>query len=118
MTGVAAGGELRARGGVVLATGGFEGAADLQRQFWSMHPVLSAALQSNTGDGLRMAQQAGAALWHMWHYHGSYGFRHPDPAYPYGIRLKRLPDWLAGKGVARGRHDVLDPASIAAAGAS
>jgi succinate dehydrogenase/fumarate reductase flavoprotein subunit len=32
----------------------------------------------------------------MWHYHGSYGFRHPDPAYPFGIRLKRLPDWLPG----------------------
>ena len=87
---------LYARGGVVLATGGFEGAADLQEQFWPMRPVLSAAIRSNTGDGMRMAQSAGAALWHMWHYHGSYGFRHPDPAYPFGIRLKRLPDWLPG----------------------
>jgi len=32
----------------------------------------------------------------MWHYHGSYGFQHPDPAYPFGIRLKRLPDWVPG----------------------
>ena len=87
------------RGNVVLATGGFEGAADLQRQFWPMNPVLSAALVSNTGDGLRMAQMAGAALWHMWHYHGSYGFAHPDPTYPFGIRLKRLPDWRADEGL-------------------
>ena len=87
---------VHARGGMVLATGGFEGAPDLQRQFWAMQPVLSAAIRSNTGDGLRLAQSAGAALWHMWHYHGSYGFRHPDPAYPFGIRLKRLPDWLPG----------------------
>jgi succinate dehydrogenase/fumarate reductase flavoprotein subunit len=85
---------LFARGGVVLATGGFEGSPDLQRQFWPMQPVLSAAIRTNTGDGMRLAQSAGAALWHMWHYHGSYGFRHPDPAYPFGIRLKRLPDWL------------------------
>ena len=96
--------EIRAHGGVVLATGGFEGAADLQRQFWSMNPVLSAALATNTGDGLRMAQSAGAGLWHMWHYHGSYGFAHPDPGYPYGIRLKRLPDWLPGVGL---REDVI-----------
>ena len=34
----------------------------------------------------------------MWHYHGSYGFRHPDPAYPFGIRTKRLPDWIPGEG--------------------
>jgi glycine/D-amino acid oxidase-like deaminating enzyme len=86
---------IHARGGVVLATGGFEGAADLQRQFWSMNPVLSAAMRNNTGDGLRMAQAAGAALWHMWHYHGSYGFPHTDPDYPFGVRLKRLPDWRA-----------------------
>jgi succinate dehydrogenase/fumarate reductase flavoprotein subunit len=103
--GVAAGGRtLRARRGVVLACGGFEGDADMQRQFWQIKPVLSAAVRSNSGDGIRMAQEAGAALWHMWHFHGSYGFRHPDPDYPFGIRLKRLPDWVPGKGL---REDVL-----------
>jgi succinate dehydrogenase/fumarate reductase flavoprotein subunit len=96
-------GETVHAGAVVLATGGFEGSVDLQRQFWSLPEVLSAAVRSNTGDGLRMAQQAGASLWHLWHFHGSYGFRHPDPAYPYGIRLKRLPDWLPGDGL---REDV------------
>ena len=68
-----------------------------------MQPVLSAAIRSNTGDGLRMAQAAGASLWHMWHYHGSYGFRHPDPDYPFGVRLKRLPDWTPGHAL---RNDV------------
>jgi succinate dehydrogenase/fumarate reductase flavoprotein subunit len=33
----------------------------------------------------------------MWHIHGAYGFRHPDPAYPYGIRVKRFPDWFPGE---------------------
>jgi succinate dehydrogenase/fumarate reductase flavoprotein subunit len=89
---------VRARRGVVLACGGFEAAPEMQAQFWQGKPVLSAAVSGNTGDGIRMAQELGAELWHMWHYHGSYGFRHPDPAYPYGIRTKRLPDWLPGEG--------------------
>jgi len=87
---------VHARRGVVLACGGFEAAADMQRQYWQLHPVLPAATLGNTGDGVRMAQAMGADLWHMWHIHGSYGFRHPDPAYPFGIRTKRLPDWTPG----------------------
>jgi len=47
----------------------------------------------NANDGIAMAQEAGAALWHMWHCHGPYGFRHPDPAFPYGIYVKLLPMW-------------------------
>ena len=49
------------------------------------------------GDGILMSQEVGAALWHMWHYHGVYGFKHPDPDYPFGIRPKRLPDWIPGE---------------------
>ncbi|MGI9386248.1 MAG: FAD-binding protein, partial [Methyloligellaceae bacterium] len=26
-----------------------------------------------------------------------YGFKHPDPSYPFGVRPKRLPDWVPGK---------------------
>jgi len=95
------GASIRARRAVVLATGGFEYDPEMQKQFWQLKPVLSAAVRCNTGDGIRMAQAAGAGLWHMWHFHGCYGFRHPDPSYPFGIRLKRLPDWLPGRG-ARG----------------
>jgi succinate dehydrogenase/fumarate reductase flavoprotein subunit len=89
---------FRAHRAVVLACGGFEANAALQAQFWQGQPVLSAAVRGNTGDGIRMAQDLGADLWHMWHYHGSYGFRNPDSTYPYGIRTKRLPDWLPGVG--------------------
>lgn len=87
---------IRARRGVVLACGGFEGDAAMQRAFWPEGAVMPAAFRGNTGDGIRMAQTLGADLWHMWHYHGSYGFRHTDPAYPFGIRTKRLPDWQPG----------------------
>ncbi len=88
---------IRATGGIVLATGGFEADTDMQAQYWQEKPVLPCAFLGNTGDGIRMAQAVGADLWHMWHYHGTYGFRHPNPAaYPYGIRLYRLPDWVPG----------------------
>jgi succinate dehydrogenase/fumarate reductase flavoprotein subunit len=68
----------------------------MQRRYWQLRPVLACATRGNTGDGYRMAQALGAELAHMWHYHGSYGFRHPDPAYPFGIRSKKLPDWTPG----------------------
>lgn len=97
---------VRAPGGVVLATGGFEAADDMKIQYWQEKPVLPGAYLGNTGDGIRMAQSAGADLWHMWHYHGTYGFRHPDPSnYPYGIRLHRLPDWVPSPG-GRGEAEV------------
>ncbi len=88
---------IYARCGVVLAAGGFEANADMKAQFLEGSPIANAAGGSNTGDGIHMAQELGAALWHMWHVHGAYGFRHPDPAYPYGIRLKRFPDWFPGE---------------------
>jgi len=80
----------------VLACGGFEADHAMQRQYWQFNPVLPAVSLANTGDGIRMAVEVGADLWHMWHFHGSYGFRHPDPAYPVGLRMKRLPDWTPG----------------------
>lgn len=95
---LADGKRIQAAGGVILACGGFEADAKMQAQFWQEKPVLSGAFLGNTGDGIRMSQAMGADLWHMWHYHGTYGFRHPDPAvFPFGIRLHRLPDWVPGK---------------------
>ena len=85
---------IGARKGVILACGGFEANQAMQRQYWQLSPVYSAAFRGNTGDGLRMASDVGADLWHMWHFHGSYGFRHTDPKFPFGIRMKRLPDWV------------------------
>ncbi len=88
---------IQARRGVVLACGGFEGSAEIKQQFLEGNPVLNAAARTNTGDGIRMAQDLGAQLWHMWMIHGAYGFRHSDPSYPYAIRLKRFPDWFPGE---------------------
>ncbi|TFH42617.1 MAG: FAD-binding protein [Lysobacterales bacterium] len=87
---------VRASRAVILACGGFEANHEMQRQYWQEKPVIYAAFKGNTGDGIKMAQDVGASLWHMWHYHGTYAFKHPDPDYPYGVRIKRLPDWRPG----------------------
>lgn len=93
---------IKARNAVILACGGFESSPEMQRQFWQEKPVLPVAFKGNTGDGIRMAQSVGADIWHMWHYHGTYGVKHPDPDYPYGVRVKRLPDWVPGRGAREG----------------
>jgi succinate dehydrogenase/fumarate reductase flavoprotein subunit len=90
--------EISARQAVILACGGFEASPEMQKQYWPEGAALPAAFLGNTGDGIRMAQAVGADLWHMWHYHGTYGIKHPDPSYPFAIRLSRLPDWIPGEG--------------------
>ena len=88
---------FRTNGGVVLACGGFEADYAMQKQYWQGITARSAAFAGNTGDGIRMCQDVGADLWHMWHYHGSYGLQHTDAEYPFAIRMKRFPDWLPGE---------------------
>lgn len=84
------------RGGVILACGGFEANADMQSQYFEATGTLPASFLGNTGDGITMAQALGADLWHMWHFHGPYGFRHPDPAFRYGLYAKNFPMWTPG----------------------
>jgi succinate dehydrogenase/fumarate reductase flavoprotein subunit len=93
------GGELRiaARRAVILACGGFEANAEMKQRYWEGKPVLTASTRGNTGDGVHMAQAVGADLWHMWHFHGCYAFKHPDPEFPFALRVKRLPDWNPAK---------------------
>lgn len=56
---------IKARKGVVLACGGFEFDFEMQKQFLPGWPTYGRGTPGNTGDGIRMAQKAGAALWHM-----------------------------------------------------
>jgi succinate dehydrogenase/fumarate reductase flavoprotein subunit len=56
---------IEARKGVVLASGGFEYDEDAKRDFLRAYPMYFYGNPGNTGDGLRMAQEVGAGLWHM-----------------------------------------------------
>jgi succinate dehydrogenase/fumarate reductase flavoprotein subunit len=56
---------IRAKKAVILACGGFEFDFEMQKQFLPGWPVYCTGSPGNTGDGIRMAQQVGAQLWHM-----------------------------------------------------
>ncbi len=56
---------IKAAKGVVLACGGFEFDFEMQKQYLPGWPTYGRGTPGNTGDGIRMAQKAGAALWHM-----------------------------------------------------
>jgi succinate dehydrogenase/fumarate reductase flavoprotein subunit len=71
------GATIRARNGVVLACGGFEYDAELRDAHLPL-PLVPLGHPGNTGDGIRMAQRAGASLWHMSACLGWFAFHHPD----------------------------------------
>ncbi|MBV9367323.1 MAG: FAD-binding protein [Solirubrobacterales bacterium] len=75
---------IGARAGVVLASGSFEADSELRDTYLPL-PLVSVGHQGNTGDTLRLAQAAGASLWHMSAFFGWLAFVHPD--YPVGFTL-------------------------------
>lgn len=56
---------IRARRGVILTTGGFEFNQEMLQNYVKGNPVYGLGSPGNTGDGILMAQQVGAKLWHM-----------------------------------------------------
>ena len=56
---------IGARLGVVLASGGFEFDEAAKQSFLRAYPMYFYGNPGNTGDGVRMAQEVGADLWHM-----------------------------------------------------
>jgi succinate dehydrogenase/fumarate reductase flavoprotein subunit len=78
---------VQARRAVILACGGFEANPEMKINYWEGKPVLTASSRGNTGDGIRMAQAMGADLWHMWHFHGCYAFKHSDSDFPFALRV-------------------------------
>lgn len=76
--------EVTARGGVVLACGGFE-ADPAMRDTYLPLPLVSVGHPGNTGDAVTLATQAGAALWHMSAFFGWLSF--VAPGYPAAFTL-------------------------------
>ncbi len=56
---------VKARKAVVLATGGYEWDEELKLNTLRGYPAYFYGNPDNTGDGVRIAQKAGAALWHL-----------------------------------------------------
>jgi succinate dehydrogenase/fumarate reductase flavoprotein subunit len=64
-------------GNVVLAAGGFEYDEDMRDAYLPL-TLTAVGHPGNTGDAVRLAQRAGASLWHMSAFFGWFAFRHPD----------------------------------------
>ena len=56
---------IRATGGVVMAMGGFENNMDMIADFLQRNNAYCWSAAYNEGDGITMAQEVGARLWHM-----------------------------------------------------
>ena len=75
---------IAARGGVILCSGSFEANPELRDAYLPL-PLVSVGHQGNTGDSIRLAQSAGASLWHMSAFFGWLSFVHAD--YPAAFTL-------------------------------
>ena len=69
---------IRANKAVVLATGGFEYHEDLKREFLAGYPIFAYGNTGNTGDGIKLAQEVGADLWHMKAVAAPMGYKFPE----------------------------------------
>ena len=70
---------VKATNGVVLATGGFENNMEMMANYLQQPYAYVYAAIYNTGDGITMAQEVGASLWHMSNSAGYlWGFLPPD----------------------------------------
>lgn len=56
---------IKARKSVVLTCGGYEFDEKILQNFVKGYPIYALGNPGNTGDGIRMAQEVGASLWHM-----------------------------------------------------
>ena len=56
---------IKARKAVILSTGGFEWDEEMKLNYLRAYPSYFYCNPGNEGDGIKMGQKAGAALWHM-----------------------------------------------------
>jgi succinate dehydrogenase/fumarate reductase flavoprotein subunit len=78
---------IGARKGVVLASGGFEFNDWLKLNFLRVFPTRFYGNPENTGDGILMAQEVGAELWHMNSCAARLVAHFPESGYPGGCPI-------------------------------
>lgn len=70
--------QVKSKSGVVLANGGFAWDPEMLRQYFGIDMPAMSPAHRNTGDGVRIAQSAGADLWHMTATSTTIGYSFPD----------------------------------------
>ncbi len=78
---------IRVRRGVVLATGGFEYNETMKREYLSGYPIYAYGHAGNRGDGIKLAQDIGADLWHMKAVAAPMGFKFPEYEAAFSMRM-------------------------------
>lgn len=78
---------LRAGRAVVLTTGGFEFNARMKHDYLRLNPTHFYGNPENTGDGVSMALDVGADLWHMNASAARLVAHTPDSGYPGGVPI-------------------------------
>jgi succinate dehydrogenase/fumarate reductase flavoprotein subunit len=84
---------IGARAGVVLACGGFSYSKELKRTYLPPSAVGALGSPGNTGDGVILAQQVGAALWHLNDQASALGIAPPGFEAGFAINL-RCPGYI------------------------
>ena len=69
---------VRARRAVVLTTGGFEYNEEMKREYLAGYPIHAYGHPGNRGEGIKLAQDVGADLWHMRAVAAPLGFKFPE----------------------------------------
>lgn len=69
---------VEARHGVVLACGGFNYGTDFHRDLFGTELPAYSRPGRNTGDGIRLAQDVGAGIWHLTAIAARFGYKFPE----------------------------------------
>ncbi len=86
---------IRAINGVVMSLGGFENNREMIENFLGLTDYVFSGSPYNTGDGITMATEVGAKLWHMEVYEGSMG--------PFGnVAFEGVHGWTVSNAFATG----------------
>ncbi|MBI2184637.1 MAG: FAD-binding protein [Thaumarchaeota archaeon] len=97
---------IEAKRAVILSCGGFEYDDNMKKEFLHGPSFFSMGSPANTGDGIRMAQKAGADLWHMGAVAAPLGHKFPefDAAFPTRLAHQNIGDPLSFAFIYVDRH--------------
>lgn len=78
---------LKARRGVIMSCGGFSANPEMLANYVGQGYYLPYCNPGNTGDGIKMALEVGADLWHMSAVVAGFGYKVPEYDYPIPAKL-------------------------------
>ncbi len=67
-----------AKRAVILTSGGFEFNEEMKREYLAGYPIYAYGNSGNVGDGIKLAHEIGADLWHMKAVAAPMGFKFPE----------------------------------------